>query len=93
MGQRNEDLRELAKADSWAVAISENENNYYNSFAYILNTFFDYQKTGKISLINMAQINNAQKNNILRTQAIQREDEKSALEIENKRLVLKSRSE
>ncbi|MDE6793989.1 MAG: LuxR C-terminal-related transcriptional regulator [Muribaculaceae bacterium] len=93
MGQRNKALQELAKADSCAAAISENEKNYYNSFAYILNTFFDYQKTGKISLINMAQINNAQKNNILRTQAIQREAEKSALEIENKRLLLKARSE
>lgn len=93
MGQRNEALRELARADSCAAAISENEKNYYKSFAYILNTFFDYQKTGKISLIHMAQINNAQKNNILRTQAIQREAEKSALEIENKRLLLKARSE
>lgn len=93
LGRRNEALREMEKADSCAAGISEFEKNYYHSFAYLLNTFFDYQKTGKVSLITMAQINNTSKDNLLRTQAVQREAEKSALEIENKRLLLKAKNE
>lgn len=86
-------IDELNKADSCASVISDAEKGYYNSFAFVLRTIFDYKDTGKLRLIKMARINNDQKNVLLRTQSIQREAERSALEIENKRLLLKTKSE
>lgn len=41
----------------------------------------------------MAQINNNQKDNLLRSQSIQRESEESALKIENKRLILRAKND
>lgn len=73
--------------------ITEAERGYYNSFAYVLNTVFDFQKTGKLRLTLMAVINNSQKDNLIRTQTIQQELEQNALKIENKRLSLKAKSE
>ncbi len=93
MGRRAEAIRELAKADSCAFVISEAEKGYYNSFAYALNMFFDFQETGTLRLTRLAQINNSQKEHFFRTQAIQYEAEQSALEIENKRLLLKAKND
>ena len=44
-------------------------------------------------MIRMAKINNRQKDCLLRTQAVQREAEQSALEIENKRLILNAKND
>ena len=93
MGHQAEAVRELAKADSCASVISEDERGYYNSFAYALNTVFDFQETGKFSLIRLAQINNSQKDHLLRTQTLQYDAEQSALAIENKRLILKAEND
>lgn len=93
MGYQAEAVRELAKADSCASVISEDERGYYNSFAYALNTVFDFQETGKFSLIRLAQINNSQKEHLLRTQTLQYDAEQSALAIENKRLILKAEND
>ncbi len=93
MGNRKQAIQELEKADSCASAISEAERVYYNSFAYVLHTVFDYQNTGKLRLIQVANINNRQKDNLFRTQSLQKESEQSALLIENKRLSLKVKSE
>lgn len=93
MGNMDEALQELAKADSCASAISDAEKGYYNSFTYFFNTILDYRNTGKLSMIRMAKINNRQKDCLLRTQAVQREAEQSALEIENKRLILKAKND
>lgn len=93
MGRRAEAIRELAKADSCAFVISEAEKGYYNSFAYALNMVFDFQETGTLRLTRLAQINNSQKEHFFRTQAIQYEAEQSALEIENKRLLLKAKND
>ncbi len=93
MGNMDEALQELAKADSCASAISDAEKGYYNSFTYFFNTVLDYRNTGKLSMIRMAKINNRQKDCLLRTQAVQREAEQSALEIENKRLILKAKND
>lgn len=93
MGHIDESARELDKADSYASEIADAEKGYYNSFAYVLRTVLDYQKTGKLKLIHMAQINNVQKDNLIRSQSIQRESAQSALEIENKRLILKAEND
>ena len=93
MGNMDEALQELAKADSCASAISDAEKGYYNSFTYFFNTILDYRNTGKLSIIRMAKINNRQKDCLLRTQAVQREAEQSALEIENKRLILNAKND
>jgi Bacterial regulatory proteins, luxR family. len=92
-GNMDEALQELAKADSCASAISDAEKGYYNSFTYFFNTILDYRNTGKLSMIRMAKINNRQKDCLLRTQAVQREAEQSAWEIENKRLILKAKND
>ena len=93
MGDRDKAIRELEKADSCASMISEAERRYYNSFAYVLHTVFDFQNTGKLRLIQVALINNRQKDNLFRTQTLQKESEQNALLIENKRLSLKVKNE
>ena len=93
MGNRDKAIRELEKADSCASMISEAERGYYNSFAYVLHTVFDFQNTGKLRLIQVALINNRQKDNLFRTQSLQKESEQNALLIENKRLSLKVKNE
>ena len=93
MGNRDKAIRELEKADSCASMISEAERGYYNSFAYVLHTVYDFQNTGKLRLIQVALINNRQKDNLFRTQSLQKESEQNALLIENKRLSLKVKNE
>ncbi|TFU91876.1 hypothetical protein E4T81_13920 [Barnesiella sp. WM24] len=93
MGKRDQAIKELAKADSCAAMISESEKGYYNSFAYVLSTVFEYHNTGRIRLIPIAEINNRQKDNLFRTQYLQQESEQNALKIENKRLSLKAKSD
>lgn len=93
MGNRDHAIQELEKADSCASMISEAERGYYNSFAYVLHTVFDFQNTGKLRLIQVALINNRQKDNLFRTQSLQKESEQNALLIENKRLSLKVKNE
>ena len=84
---------ELAKADSLATAISEDERWYFNSFAYVLHTVLDYQKTGKVSLIPLARINNSQRDNLFDAQHVRQEAAQRALEIENQRLTIKAKSD
>jgi len=67
MGDRSTARRELAMADSCAADISEAERGYYNSFTYALNTVFDFEETGKLSLIRLARILNSQKDHLLQT--------------------------
>ena len=93
MGNREYAIQELEKADSCASMISEAEKSYYDSFAYVLHTVFDFQNTGKLRLIQVALINNRQKDNLFRTQSLQKESELNALLIENKRLSLKVKNE
>ena len=93
MGNKAEAIKELAKADSFALASPKDEREYFNSFAYILSTSLDYHNTGKLSLIRMAQINNSLKDYLLRSQSLQHEAEQSVLEVENRRLMLKARND
>ncbi len=86
-------ISELAKADSLATAISEDERGYYNSFAYVLHIVLDYQKTGKVSLIPLARINNSQRDNLFNAQHVRQEAAQRALEIENQRLTIKAKSD
>ncbi len=84
---------ELAKADSLATAISEDERGYFNSFAYVLHTVLNYHKTGKVSLIPLARINNSQRDNLFDAQHVRQEAAQRALEIENQRLTIKAKSD
>ena len=93
MGNRDLAIQELQKADSCASTISEAEKGYYNSFTYVLKTVLDFQKTGRLSLTQMAKLNNRQKDNQFRTQYLQQESEQNALASENRRLTLKAESE
>lgn len=93
MGNKAEAIKELAKADSFALASPKDEREYFNSFAYTLSTSLDYHNTGKLSLIRMAQINNSLKDYLLRSQSLQHEAEQSVLEVENRRLMLKARND
>lgn len=84
---------ELAAADSFASTIPEDERGYFNSFASVLHILLDYQKTGKVSFIPLARINNSQRDNLFDAQHLQQEATQRALEIENQRLILKSKND
>lgn len=83
---------ELAKADSLALNIPTDERNYFSSFALIIRTVLDYQRTGKVSFLPFAKIYNSQRDNLFDAQYLQQEATQRALEIENQRLILKSKN-
>lgn len=84
---------ELAKADSLALDIPTDERRYFNSFAHIIGTVLDYQRTGKVSFLPFAKIYNSQRDNLFDAQYLQQEATQRALEIENQRLILKSKND
>lgn len=84
---------ELAKADSLTLTIHTDERRYFNSFAHIIRTVLDYQSTGKVSFLPFAKINNTQRDNLFDAQRLQQEATQRALEIENQRLILKSKND
>lgn len=84
---------ELAKADSLTLKIPTDERRYFNSFAHIIRTVLDYQRTGKVSFLPFAKIYNSQRDNLFDAQYLQQEATQRALEIENQRLILKSKND
>lgn len=84
---------ELANADSLALTIPTDERRYFNSFAHIIRTVLDYQRTGKVSFLPFSKIYNSQRDNLFDAQYLQQEATQRALEIENQRLILKSKSD
>ena len=84
---------ELAKADSLTLNIPTDERRYFNSFAHIIRTVLDYQRTGKVSFLPFAKIYNSQRDNLFDAQYLQQEATQRALEIENQRLILKSKND
>lgn len=84
---------ELSKADSLALDIPTDERRYFNSFAHIIGTVLDYQRTGKVSFLPFAKIYNSQRDNLFDAQYLQQEATQRALEIENQRLILKSKND
>ena len=84
---------ELAKVDSQALTIPTEERRYFNSFAHIIRTVLDYQRTGKISFLPFAKIYNSQRDNLFDAQYLQQEASRRAFEIENQRLILKSEND
>lgn len=93
MGHIGQAVRELERADSCASVISDAEKGYYNSFASVLNTAFDLHRSGKLRLIRVAQVSNTWKDEFFRTSLLREESQRSALELENKRILLKARSD
>lgn len=84
---------ELAKADSLTLNIPTDERRYFNSFAHIIRTVLDYQRTGKVSFLPFAKIYNSQRDNLFDAQYLQQEATQRALEIENQRFILKSKND
>ena len=84
---------ELAKADSLTLNIPTDERRYFNSFAHIIGTVLDYQRTGTVSFLPFAKIYNSQRDNLFDAQYLQQEATQRALEIENQRLILKSKND
>lgn len=84
---------ELDRADSLASNIPMDERNYLSSFALIVRTVLDYQSTGKVSFLPFAKIYNSQRDKLFDAQYLQQEATKSTLEIENQRLILKSKND
>lgn len=84
---------ELDRADSLASNIPMDERNYLSSFALIIRTVLDYQSTGKVSFLPFAKIYNSQRDKLFDAQYLQQEAAKSTLEIENQRLILKSKND
>ena len=92
-GNKDQAVKELTKADSCALEISDPEKAYYNIFSNLLKEVIEYDETGKLNILRMALVNNSQKDNLFRIQKIQQESEQSALKLENKRLMLKAKNE
>ena len=84
---------ELAKADSLTLNIPTDERRYFNSFAHIIRTVLDYQRTGIVSFLPFGKIYNSQRDDLLDAQYLQQEATQRALEIENQRLILKSKND
>ncbi len=84
---------ELDKADSLALNIPMDERNYFSSFALIIRTVLDYQSMGKVSFLPFAKIYNSQRDNLFDAQYLQQEATQRTLEIENQRLILKSKND
>lgn len=84
---------ELAKADSLTLSFPADEKRYFNSFAHVIRTVLDYQRTGKVSFLPFAKIYNSQRDNLFDAQHLQQEATQRALEIENQRLILKSKND
>lgn len=84
---------ELTKAEILALDIPTDERRYFDSFAHIIGTVLDYQRTGKVSFLPFAKIYNSQRDNLFDAQYLQREATQRALEIENQRLILKSKND
>ncbi|MDE6023753.1 MAG: hypothetical protein K2G13_09665, partial [Muribaculaceae bacterium] len=84
---------ELELADSLASDMPADEQRYFNSFAIALHTVLDYHKTGKVSFIPFSKINNPQRDYLHEEQIMRQEAARRALEIENQRLILKSKSD
>lgn len=84
---------ELACADNLAINMETDERGYYNSFAIVLHTVLNYHDTGKVSFLPAARINNSQRDYLFDARRLRREAEQSALEIENRRLILKAKND
>ena len=84
---------ELTKADSLTLTKPIDERRYLNSFAHILRTVIDYQKTGKVSIIPLGKIINTQRDSLEVARQVRQEVADRALEIENQRLILKSKND
>lgn len=93
MGRFDESVKALEIVDSLTEGIAESDKGYFNSFTFLIKTAFDYHRTGKLSPILMAKIINIRNGVLLRNQVIQQETRNSALEIENKRLILKAKND
>ncbi|MDE6538402.1 MAG: LuxR C-terminal-related transcriptional regulator [Muribaculaceae bacterium] len=85
--------KELATADSLAVNCLDHSQSYFNSFATVIHTVINYEKTGALSLIPFAQVNNPQRDNLLEEKSLRENAARQALETEKQRLILKAKSD
>lgn len=92
-GGNSQALALLAKADSAAVGLSQDEDSYYNSFSRLLRTMVDYKTRSQLKMIHLAIITNRQQERFNRMKASQWESERSALRLEARSMALRAESE
>lgn len=93
MGMFDRSSRHLTIADSCAKGRMDVDQNYYESFAGPLREFLAYRQNGKIRLIQLAALNNSQRDLFNRLEYTRSETEQDALKQENKALTLKAQNE
>ena len=86
--------KELAIADSFAIALrNEDDTYYYRSYSNLLRTMIDFKQNGKMKLGHVTGLTNRQQERYNRAKASQWESERSALQQQSRALALKSENQ
>ena len=85
--------RHLAIADSLALKLRGEDNNYYRSYSNLIHAILDFKRTGGIKLTHISGLNNRQNERYNRVKASQWESERAALHQQNRALALKEESQ
>lgn len=93
MGDFAEAARLLDIADGLTGEMSGEEYKYYRSFAGHIRDILAFQNTGKISILQLAELSNTQRDRFFREEQTSHEAVQKALKAENRALVFKSQSE
>lgn len=92
-GDVNRAAHHLAIADSLAVKVQGEDDAYFRSYSNLLHAVIDVKRTGRISIIQIAGLNNRMNERFNRMKASQWESERGALHQQNRALSLKAESE
>ncbi|MDE6109858.1 MAG: LuxR C-terminal-related transcriptional regulator, partial [Muribaculaceae bacterium] len=92
MGDVESSSHFLALADS-CVAAGKDKYNYFKGFVGPLRDFLDYRKSGKVSISQLATVNNSRRDVMSRMESTRRDAEQRALRQENRALALKAQNE
>lgn len=93
LGELQRASRELAIADSFAVALRHDDDTYYRSYSNLLRTMIDFKQHGKMKLVHVNGMNNRQQERYNRMKASQWESERGALQQHSRAMALKAESE
>lgn len=92
-GDVNRASHHLAIADSLAVKVQGEDDAYFRSYSNLLHAVIDVKRTGRISIMQIAGLNNRMNERFNRMKASQWESERGALHQQNRALSLKAESE
>ncbi|MDE6285482.1 MAG: hypothetical protein K2L99_00620, partial [Muribaculaceae bacterium] len=93
MGDVESSSHYLALADSCATTRGADERNYFMGFTRPLREFLDYRRSGKVSISQLATVNNSRRDVMSRMESPRRDAEQRALRQENRALALKAQNE